>query len=79
MKKKTIDLYRAEAICWADMVYVDALRYRILLAKQAMDYYRSMAGIADRSTEKYLDYIQKYKDSEEAVAFNRKMLAECEK
>ena len=78
MKKKTWDLYRCKPIMWADLPYKKALLFRIECAKQAMLYYKALADEVDSKfeTEKFLDLVDKFKDSEDAKHWNERFLKE---
>ena len=76
MTKNTFDLYRCSPLLWANLKYKEALVFRIEKANNAMNYYRSLATIADKSTDKYKDYMKKYIDSEKAKDWNKDFLQE---
>ena len=78
MKKNTWDLYRCHAIMWADLPYKKALLFRIECAKQAMLYYKALADEIDGKfeTEEFLDLVDKFTDSSDAVEWNRKFYEE---
>ena len=78
MSKTTFDLYRVEAIEWADLLYSEALEVKIKYAKKSMRFYKSLADtIGDKfQSENYIDLVKKFKDSEKARDFNILMLDE---
>ena len=62
--RTTKELYMQDAVMWEHLRYTEALKLRIIFAKQAMNYYRLACN-----EEGYIA-------SEKAVAFNRKLLHE---
>lgn len=77
MKHKTFDLYRCSALVWARLPYEIALNYRILMAKEAMLYYRKKATKhLNKNDKKYQKFVKKYEDSEDAKNWNQKLLKE---
>ena len=78
MSKNTFDLYRCHAVMWADLSYKDALIFRIGCAEDAMLYYKALADVIEDKfkSSKYAELVGKFKDSEAAVAWNKKFLKE---
>ena len=78
--EKTKILYRCESTEWAKLPYEDALKYRILKAKDAMNHYRLISReiVLKKKVQDYDENIHKYLMSEKAMNFNKKLLFEIE-
>jgi len=75
--KSTSDLYGIEPRELKDMLYVDALKHKCKGAKAMMALYRHMASqMNDKTSQGYRYYLNRYKQSEEALLFTRELLAE---
>lgn len=72
--KNTFDLYRCHQLEWKNLKYVDALKFRVDKASEAMNYYRGLAKSED--INEYIKYKKMYINSEDAMNFNRKLLEE---
>ncbi len=78
MTKETHKLYRCSPLKWANMLYVDALQFRMHMAKEAMRYYEELASEIDDkiNSERYQELIKLHDDSEDAYEWNEKFLLE---
>ena len=74
MSTKT--LYRCNPSQWENMSYKDALHNRVEKAYEAAMYYKALADVADKHTDKYHEYLELYKQSMKARIFNIERLAE---
>ncbi len=76
--KNTIDLYRCDAKEWAELSYKGALLLRIHLAQEAMAHYKRTADAIEEKlhSKEYYALIERFRDSEKAVAWNTSFLEE---
>ena len=70
MEMSTRTLYRCSPKRWDGMTYKEALHDRVEKAYEAAMYYKSLADIADKHTDKYREYLELYSRSMKAREFN---------
>ncbi len=67
--RKTREIYRCNASAWKNFSYIQALEFKIIKATEAKKHYKSLASIADISTDKYEEYCKLYAQSDKAIKF----------
>ena len=72
----TRTLYRCSPKRWDGMMYRQALHDRVERAYESAMYYKSLADIADKRTDKYREYSELYAKSMKAREFNLDRIAE---